>query len=52
MSPTGIQIQESDNPTSVVAKLATQFNGEVPELTVTRPSLEDVYLKMIGGQHE
>lgn len=52
MSPTGIQIEESDNPTSVVAKLATQFNGEIPELTITRPSLEDIYLKMIGGQHE
>ena len=52
MSPTGIQIEESDNPTSVVAKLARQFNGEIPELTITRPSLEDIYLKMIGGQHE
>ena len=52
MSPTGIQIEESDNPTSVVAKLATQFNGEIPELTITRPSLEDIYLNMIGGQHE
>ena len=52
MSPSGIQIEESDNPTSIVAKLATQFNGEIPELTITRPSLEDIYLKMIGGQHE
>ena len=52
MSPSGIQIEESDNPTSVVAKLATQFNGEIPELTITRPSLEDIYLKMIGGKHE
>ena len=52
MSSTGIQIEKSDNPTSVVAKLATQFNGEIPELTITRPSLEDIYMKMIGGQHE
>jgi ABC-2 type transport system ATP-binding protein len=52
MSPAGIQIEESDNPTSVVAKLATHFGGEIPELTITRPSLEDIYLKMIGGQHE
>ena len=52
MSPTGMKIEESDNPTSVVAKLATQFNGEIPELSITRPSLEDIYLKMIGGQHE
>lgn len=52
MSPTGIQIEESDNPTSVVTKLAAEFNGEIPELTITRPSLEDIYLKMIGGQDE
>jgi len=52
MSPTGIQIEESDNPTSVVAKLAAKFGGEIPELTITRPSLEDIYLKMIGGQDE
>ena len=48
----GIESEESDNPTSVVARLATQFNGEIPELSITRPSLEDIYLKMIGGQHE
>jgi ABC-2 type transport system ATP-binding protein len=29
--------------------LAEQFGGEVPGLTVTRPSLEDVYLRMIGA---
>ena len=42
----------TDNPTAVVNKLTTQFNGEIPELTVTRPSLEDIYLKMIGVTHE
>ena len=31
-----------------VAELAAQFGGEVPGLTVTRPTLEDVYLTMIG----
>ena len=50
--PNGLESEESDNPTSVVARLATQFNGEIPELSITRPSLEDIYLKMIGGQHE
>lgn len=39
----------SDSPTAEVAKLAARFNGEVPELTVVRPSLEDIYLKMIGN---
>ena len=52
MGPAGIASEESDNPTAVVTKLAAQFNGEIPELTITRPSLEDIYLKMIGGHHE
>jgi ABC-2 type transport system ATP-binding protein len=36
-------------PTSVVADLAARFDGEVPGLTVTRPTLEDIYLDMIGA---
>jgi ABC-2 type transport system ATP-binding protein len=52
MGPAGIQSEESDNPTAVVTKLADQFGGEIPELVVTRPSLEDIYLKMIGGRDE
>ncbi len=48
----GVQSEESNNPTAVVTKLAAQFNGEIPDLTITRPSLEDIYLKMIGGHHE
>ena len=47
-----VKSEESDNPTSVVTRLTTHFGGEIPELTVTRPSLEDIYLKMIGGVHE
>ena len=39
----------SATPTAVVTDLATRFAGEVPGLTVARPSLEDVYLEMIGG---
>lgn len=39
---------ESDFPAAEVAKLSAKFGGEVPELTVIRPSLEDIYLKMIG----
>jgi ABC-2 type transport system ATP-binding protein len=38
----------SDNPTDVVRRLASQFPGEIPELQVVRPSLEDIYLSMIG----
>jgi len=47
-----IKSEKSDNPTTLVASLASRFNGEVPELIVTRPSLEDIYLEMIGGVHE
>ncbi|MGI5147789.1 ABC transporter ATP-binding protein [Plantactinospora sp. CA-294935] len=39
---------ESATPTALVAELAARFGGEVPGLTVTRPTLEDVYLRMIG----
>ena len=44
--------EETSNPTALVAKLSAQFNGEVPELRVTRASLEDIYLEMIGKIHE
>jgi ABC-2 type transport system ATP-binding protein len=52
MGSTGLQSEESDNPTAVVTKLAAQFGSEIPELAITRPSLEDIYLRMIGGHHE
>jgi ABC-2 type transport system ATP-binding protein len=50
----GIEIKSeaTNNPTALVSSLMTQFNGEIPELTVTRPSLEDIYLTMIGLTHE
>jgi ABC-2 type transport system ATP-binding protein len=41
---------QTDGPTRVVTELARQFGGEVPELTVSRPSLEDVYLQLIGAE--
>jgi ABC-2 type transport system ATP-binding protein len=52
LGKSGLESEESDNPTAVVTKLAGQFGGEIPELAITRPSLEDIYLKMIGGQDE
>jgi len=40
----------TDEPTRTVLELAARFGGgEVPELVVERPSLEDVYLRMIGS---
>ncbi len=47
-----IKSEKSDNPTALVGSLSARFNGDVPELIVTRPSLEDIYLDMIGGVHE
>jgi ABC-2 type transport system ATP-binding protein len=40
---------QSATPTALVADLAARFGGEVPALTVTRPTLEDIYLTMIGA---
>jgi ABC-2 type transport system ATP-binding protein len=37
-------------PTAFVAALAARFPGEVPDLAVARPTLEDVYLSMIGDR--
>jgi ABC-2 type transport system ATP-binding protein len=34
-------------PTRLVTELAARFGGEIPGLTVTRPSLEDIYLDLI-----
>ncbi|MER5648841.1 ABC transporter ATP-binding protein [Streptosporangium sp. NPDC002524] len=38
---------ETDTPTRTVLELTARFDGEVPELAVTRPTLEDVYLRLI-----
>ncbi len=38
---------ETDEPTRTVLELTRRFPGEVPELTVVRPTLEDVYLRLI-----
>jgi ABC-2 type transport system ATP-binding protein len=43
------RIRETDAPTAVVAELAEALGGEIPDLAVTRPSLEEIYLEMIGA---
>lgn len=45
-----IQRKLSENPTRDVINLSARFEGDIPELTVTRPSLEDIYLQMIEAQ--
>ena len=37
-------------PTALVRELTARFPGEVPDLAVARPTLEDVYLRMIGEE--
>jgi ABC-2 type transport system ATP-binding protein len=49
LSENGPQSERTDNPTALIKKLTEGFNGEIPELTVKRSSLEDIYLEMIGG---
>jgi ABC-2 type transport system ATP-binding protein len=34
-------------PTKLVGELSSRFGGEVPRLTVARPSLEDIYLTLM-----
>jgi ABC-2 type transport system ATP-binding protein len=42
---------QTDAPTRVIGELTERYGGgEVPGLTVTRPTLEDVYLELTGGQ--
>ncbi|MFJ6515490.1 ABC transporter ATP-binding protein [Streptomyces sp. NPDC091406] len=40
--------EETATPTRTVTALAARFDGEVPGLRVTRPTLEDVYLRLTG----
>jgi ABC-2 type transport system ATP-binding protein len=44
-----IQTKLSANPTADIQELSKIFNGDIPELTVTRPTLEDIYITMIGA---
>ncbi|GAA2017501.1 ABC transporter ATP-binding protein [Catenulispora yoronensis] len=44
--------QATPEPTRFIAELATLFHGEIPGLSVVRPSLEDIYLDLIGSESE
>lgn len=46
-SQEGTRSVETATPTGLVTELAREYGGEVPDLTVSRPSLEDVYLSLI-----
>jgi ABC-2 type transport system ATP-binding protein len=40
--------KEVSNPTEFIKSLSAEFQDDIPELQVIRPTLEDIYLKMIG----
>ncbi|GAB3479946.1 ABC transporter ATP-binding protein [Amycolatopsis cihanbeyliensis] len=44
---TGTEERETDTPARLIGELFA-IEGELPGLTVTRPSLEDTYLELIG----
>jgi ABC-2 type transport system ATP-binding protein len=48
IGPAGPESAHTPTPTAFVRELADRFAGEVPGLTVQRPTLEDVYLSMLG----
>ncbi|MFJ9149450.1 ABC transporter ATP-binding protein [Streptomyces sp. NPDC102270] len=42
--------ERTDTPTGTVAALMRRFDGEIPGLQVSRPTLEDVYLRLTGQE--
>ncbi|OPG02124.1 ABC transporter [Streptomyces sp. GKU 895] len=42
--------ERTDTPTRTVAALMRRFDGEIPGLRVSRPTLEDVYLRLTGQE--
>jgi ABC-2 type transport system ATP-binding protein len=48
--PDGPHAEKTETPTAYVSQLSLTFDGgEIPGLTVTRPTLEDTYLAMIDA---
>jgi len=41
---------ETENPSELLRELIVEFPGEIPSLSVKRPSLEEIYLQMIGEE--
>ena len=47
-TPDGRRSVQTATPARAVADIARRSGGEIPGLTVTRPTLEDAYLELIG----
>jgi len=43
--------ERTATPTRTVAELMHRFDGEIPGLRITRPTLEDVYLRLAGQEN-
>jgi len=43
-----LQVESTDEPSEFLRGLLARYEGEVSALSVKRPTLEDIYLKMIG----
>jgi ABC-2 type transport system ATP-binding protein len=43
------QAMVTAEPTRAIQELAARYAGEIPGLSVTRPTLEDIYLRLIGA---
>ncbi len=41
-------LELTDSPTQFVNQLSARIGGEIQDLSVSRPNLEDIYLEMIG----
>ncbi|MDQ1021006.1 ABC transporter ATP-binding protein [Streptomyces afghaniensis] len=44
--------ERTSTPTRTIAGLMRRFDGEIPGLAVSRPTLEDVYLRLTGQRQE
>ncbi|MFI8835617.1 ABC transporter ATP-binding protein [Streptomyces afghaniensis] len=44
--------ERTGTPTRTIAGLMRRFDGEIPGLAVSRPTLEDVYLRLTGQRQE
>ncbi len=47
-APGGVREELTATPTALVAQLAARFGGEAPGLVVSRPTLEDTYLRLLA----
>ncbi|MBP2413397.1 ABC-2 type transport system ATP-binding protein [Arthrobacter stackebrandtii] len=44
-----VRVERTTEPAALAARLYAEAGGEVPGLEITRPSLEDIYLDLVGN---